>query len=69
VSARRKTWLVKRRGRGWAVQRIDAVAASSMHDAREDAIARGIELTQRASGTLKVKDDRGRVEQEFSFER
>jgi hypothetical protein len=67
MSTRRKTWFVTRRGRGWVVQRQDATAADSLHEHRDDAIARGIDLSRRARGTLRVKDERGRIEEEFTF--
>ena len=64
----RNTWIVKRRGRRWVVQRQDARAADSLHDHREDAVARGLEISRNAGGRLRVKDQTGRVEQEFSFD-
>jgi hypothetical protein len=69
VSAKRKLWDVKRRGRGWAVQRVDAVAADSIHAQRAHAIARGLEIAGNAHGRLRIKDVRGRVEREVSFDR
>ena len=65
----RNTWIVKRRGRRWVVQRQDARAADSLHDRQEDAVARGLEISRNARGRLRVKDQTGRVEREFSFDR
>jgi hypothetical protein len=64
---RRRTWYVKPRGRRWAVQRQDAASADSLHDTREAAITRGVELGQRAQGRLRVKGPDGRVESEHTF--
>jgi hypothetical protein len=64
---RTRTWYVKPRGRRWSVQRQDAARAESLHDTREHAIARGIEIGQRAHGRLRVKALNGRVELELTF--
>jgi hypothetical protein len=45
---RRRTWYVKPRGRRWAVQRQDSQMADNLHDTKDAAIARGIEISQRA---------------------
>ena len=62
-----RVWFVKRRGPGWAVQRKDATVADSVHDAREPAIARGIDIARRAHGQLLVKDSAGRIEEEHDY--
>ena len=64
---RRRTWYVKPRGRRWAVQRQDARFADSLHDTKDAAIARGVELGQRAEGRLRIKGIDGRVESERTF--
>jgi hypothetical protein len=68
AAGRRRTWDVKRRGRQWIVKRIDAQAADSIHDDRNDAIRRATEICRRAGGTLRVKGQNGRVEEERSFD-
>jgi hypothetical protein len=67
IPLRRRTWYVKPRGRGWAVQRQDAGSADSLHATKEAAIARGVELGQRAHGRLRIKGLDGRVESEHTF--
>jgi hypothetical protein len=67
IPLRRRTWYVKARGRRWAVQRQDAGSADSVHDTKEAAIARGVELGQRAQGCLRIKGLDGRVESEHTF--
>jgi hypothetical protein len=67
VPWRKRTWYVKPRGRRWAVQRQDASVAESLHDSKDDAIARGIEVGKRANGRVRVKAIDGRVEQELTF--
>jgi hypothetical protein len=61
----RRTWYVKPRGRRWALQRQDAQSADSLHDRKEDAIARGIEIVERNRGRLRIKGKDGRVEDEY----
>ena len=58
---------MKARGRRWAVQREDAQHADSIHDTQEAAIARAIDLSQRASGRLRVKGRDGRLQHEQTF--
>jgi hypothetical protein len=41
--------------------------ADSVHDLKEDAIARGIDLGRRARGLCRVKARDGRVEREHVF--
>jgi hypothetical protein len=62
-----QTWYVKRRARGWCVQRQDARSADSLHEDRTDAIARAIEIARRARGRVRVKDSAGRVQEELDF--
>jgi uncharacterized protein DUF2188 len=64
---RRRTWDVKRRGRQWVVKRVDARCADSIHDDRDDAIRRAAEICQRTGGTLRVKGQSGRVEDQITF--
>jgi hypothetical protein len=64
---RTQTWYIKRRARGWCVQRQDATSADSLHDRQEDAVARGIEIARRARGRLRIKDSTGRVLEEVDF--
>jgi hypothetical protein len=61
IELRRRTWLVKQRGQRWCVQRQDGTHADSLHERKEDAIARGADLGARAHGRLIVKDQSGRV--------
>jgi hypothetical protein len=49
------------------VQRQDARFADSLHDTKDAAIARGVELGQRAEGRLRIKGVDGRVESERTF--
>jgi len=51
----RRTWYVKPRGTRWSVIRQDGIHAESLHDHKDDAIARGLELSQRHRGRLRVK--------------
>ena len=60
----RRTWYVKSRGRRWVVQRQGAASADSLHDLKEDAIARGVDLAERNRGRLRIKARNGRVEDE-----
>jgi hypothetical protein len=64
---RKRTWYVEPRGRRWSVRREDARAADSLHDRKEDAIARAIELGRRAEGRCRVKGLDGRIEHEHVF--
>ncbi len=64
---RTRTWFVEPRGRRWSVRRQDAIHADSVHDQKEDAIARGIDLGRRAQGRCRVKARDGRVESEHDF--
>jgi hypothetical protein len=64
---RRRTWFVEPRGRRWSVRRQDAINADSVHDFKEDAIARGIDLGRRAKGRCRVKARDGRLEDEHVF--
>ena len=64
---RRRTWFVEPRGRRWSVRRQDAIHADSVHDSKEDAIARGIDLGRRAGGRCRVKARDGHVEREHVF--
>ena len=57
----RRTWYVKSRGRRWVVIRQGAAAVDSVHDEKEAAITRGIDLAQRTRGRLRVKARDGRV--------
>jgi hypothetical protein len=49
------------------VRRQDAIYAESLHDDKQDAIARGIDLGRRAGGRCRVKAMNGRVEDEYVF--
>jgi hypothetical protein len=62
-----RTWYVLARGRRWAVRRERALTADSIHDRKEDAVARGLELATRASGRLRIKGLSGRLEEERVF--
>jgi hypothetical protein len=64
---RRRTWFVEPRGRRWSVRREDAMYADSLHDHKDDAIARGIDLGRRAGGRCRVKARDGRIEHEHIF--
>jgi hypothetical protein len=64
----RLTWYVKRRGPRWVVIRGDGLHAESLHDRREDAIARASEICQRVGGTLRIKGQDSRVEEEIAFD-
>jgi hypothetical protein len=64
---RERTWFVEPRGRRWSVRRQDAIYAESLHDDKQDAIARGIDLGRRAGGRCRVKAMNGRVEDEYVF--
>ena len=64
---RKRTWFVEPRGRRWSVRRQDAICADSIHDLRDDAIARGIDLGRRARGVCRVKAKNGRIEAEHVF--
>jgi hypothetical protein len=63
----RRTWYVKQRGSRWAVQRQGASHADSLHEDKEDAIARGLELGRRNHGRLRIKGRDGRVVEEHTF--
>jgi hypothetical protein len=63
----RRTWYVEPRGARWSVIRQDALAADSLHDNKDDAIARGLELSQRHRGRLRVRGKDGRIELECEY--
>jgi hypothetical protein len=63
----RRTWFVKPRGIRWSVIRQDGIYADRLHDSKDDAIARGLELSQRHRGRLRVKGRDGRIELECDF--
>ncbi|HEV7567524.1 MAG TPA: DUF2188 domain-containing protein [Microbacteriaceae bacterium] len=64
---RRRTWYVKQRGTRWCVIRQDGLYADSLHEHKDEAIARGLELSQRYRGRLRVKAQDGRIELECDF--
>jgi hypothetical protein len=64
---RERTWFVEARGRRWSVRRQDAIHADSVHDVKDDAIARAIDLGRRARGRCRVKARDGRIEDEHVF--
>ena len=63
----KRTWIVKPRGRRWAVQRMDANNADSLHDTQASAIARGDDMAQRARGALHIKGTDGRIVEKRLF--
>jgi hypothetical protein len=64
---RKRTWFVEPHGRRWKVRRQDAMRADSVHDRKDDAVARGIDLGRRAGGRCRVKAHDGRIENEHVF--
>jgi hypothetical protein len=63
----RRTWYVEPRGARWSVTRENAPFADSLHDSKDDAIARGLELSQRHRGRLCVRGQDGRIELECEY--
>ena len=63
----RRTWYVRWHQRRWAVRRQDAGRAESLHDSKEAALARAIDLAERAGGRVRVKAQNGRIEHEYDF--
>ena len=63
----RRTWYVKQRGVRWSVIREDGIDADSLHDSKDDAIARALELTQQHRGQLRVQGRDGRIELEYDY--
>ncbi|MDX6565682.1 MAG: hypothetical protein QOE10_1344 [Gaiellales bacterium] len=63
----RRTWFVKPRGTRWSVIRQDGLYADSLDDRKDDAIARGLELSKRHRGRLRVKGQDERIELECDF--
>jgi hypothetical protein len=59
--------LVRHATRRPSVMRQDGLSADSLHDSKDDAIARGLELSQRHRGRLRVKGQDGRIELECDF--
>jgi hypothetical protein len=64
---RKRTWYVEPRGRRWCVRREDARLADSLHDRKQDAIDRAMDLGKRAEGRCRIKGLNGRVEEEHVF--
>jgi hypothetical protein len=66
--AKRMVWSVEPRPNGrWAVQRDGTRRADSLHDGKQAAIRRGIELGRRNCGQLRVKGRNGRVQDERTY--
>ena len=65
---KRKVWDIEPRGRqGWAVQREGASRADSLHETRDAAMSRAVELAKGAGGQLRIKGRDGRIQSERTY--
>jgi hypothetical protein len=63
--AKPMVWTVEPRADGrWAVQRDGSNRADSLHDGKQTAVSRGVELGRRHRGQLRIKGHNGRIEDE-----
>jgi hypothetical protein len=66
--AKRMVWSVEPRPDGrWAVQRDGSKRADSLHDGKQTAVTRGVELGKRHRGQLRVKGQDGRLQDERTY--
>jgi hypothetical protein len=70
VMAKLPVWDVEPRPKGrWAVQREGTKRASSLHDTKAQAVARGVDLGRRYQGQLRIKGRNGRIQDERTYGR
>jgi len=68
--AKRFVWSVEPRpDGGWAVQRDGTKRADSLHQRKDDAVARGVDLGTRNRGQLRIKGKDGRIQHEHTYGR
>jgi hypothetical protein len=68
--AKLPVWDVEPRPKGrWAVQREGTTRASSLHDRKVDAVARGVDLGRRYQGELRIKGKNGQIQDERTYGR
>jgi len=66
--AKRMVWSIEPRADGrWAVQRDGSKRASSLHDGKQAAVSRGVELGTRYRGQLRIKGQNGRIQDERTY--
>jgi hypothetical protein len=53
----------------WAVQREGTKRASSLHDNKAQAVARGVDLGRRYQGELRIKGRNGQIQDERTYGR
>jgi hypothetical protein len=63
----REVWDVEPRDEGWAVQREATSQADSLHETKNDAMSRGVELAKAASGQLRIKGRDGQIQDEHTY--
>jgi hypothetical protein len=63
----REVWDVEPRTEGWAVQREGTDRADSLHDTKDDAMDRGVELAKAANGQLRIKGRDGQIQDERTY--
>jgi Uncharacterized protein conserved in bacteria (DUF2188) len=68
VKRMRKVWDVEPQADGrWAVRREGSKRADSIHDAKEAAVERSIELGRRHGGHVRIKGRDGRIQDERTY--
>ena len=63
----REVWDVEPRDDGWAGQREGTDRADSVHQAKEPAITRGVELAKAGNGQLRIKGRDGQIQDERTY--
>jgi hypothetical protein len=63
----REVWDVEPREGGWAVQREETDRADSLHDDKDDAMDRGVDVAKAAKGQLRVKGGDGQIQTEHTY--
>ena len=63
----REVWDVVPHPEGWAVQHEGTSRADSVHETKDGATDRGVELAKAAGGQLRIKGRDGRVQDERTY--
>jgi hypothetical protein len=70
IMSQRKVWTVEPRDDGrWAVQREGAIRADTLHETKQSAVDRGVDLGTRARGQVRIKGEDGRIQDERTYTR